>query len=440
MPLEALSVFSLTLRVLSTARLGVTTTADGSAPLNLVPPVVSGLLNVGDTLTVTDGVWAGPLPLTFNYQWFRDNGVTITPVGTDMNTYVLVAGDAGNNIFVQVFNTNPYGTTGQVSNTVGPVTSATSPPVNTVVPVVSGVVRFGNVLSCSSGTWTGAPAPVITYQWRRGGVAIPGATLSTRVVDGDDVRTVLDCLVTGTNLDPGSPVSVSSANTLASPWQPIFAVKPNVIIFDGLDPACHGGVGIGAPVPSMFSVRGTLLGSQALSASRATRTATGLDFSVDDYYAFLPTVAAYYNADTSYALHVSGLSGSTVKYFYSVASTSSPTIVRNARVAASASTSRNDHRTNATLMVGPPTADQHLVLRWEPSNSAIYDLSTGVSIFATVGGTPSTASFDSMNMGSNTVLSGYWQGTIRAWCVDATAWDTATVTIWRACALAAGAI
>lgn len=61
---------------------------------NTVAPVVSGTAGVGETLSVTDGTWAGS-PSTFTYQWKRDD-VAIS--GATSNTYVLVSGDAGNNI------------------------------------------------------------------------------------------------------------------------------------------------------------------------------------------------------------------------------------------------------------------------------------------------------------------------------------------------------
>ena len=40
-------------------------------------------------------------------------------------------------------------------------------PANTVLPVISGSTVVGNVLTTTSGTWTGFPAPTFTYQWQR---------------------------------------------------------------------------------------------------------------------------------------------------------------------------------------------------------------------------------------------------------------------------------
>ena len=57
-----------------------------------------------------------------------------------------------------------------------------SPPANTSAPVISGGVLVGQVLTCSQGTWSGAPITGYGYQWNRDGAAIPGANGSTYTV------------------------------------------------------------------------------------------------------------------------------------------------------------------------------------------------------------------------------------------------------------------
>lgn len=54
-------------------------------------------------------------------------------------------------------------------------------PVNTVAPVVSGTNVVGNILTVTTGTWTGSPAPTFAYWWKRNGspvapIPTPGAT------------------------------------------------------------------------------------------------------------------------------------------------------------------------------------------------------------------------------------------------------------------------
>lgn len=76
---------------------------------------------------------------------------------------------------------------------------AASPPVNTVAPVASGTARVGQTLSCTDGTWTGDATISYTYQWRRGGSNIGGATANTYLVTVADMGYAIDCMVTGTN-------------------------------------------------------------------------------------------------------------------------------------------------------------------------------------------------------------------------------------------------
>ena len=86
------------------------------------------------------------------------------------------------------------------------------PPANTVAPVISGTGVVGQTLSCSTGTWTGIPAPTYTYQWLRGVSDIPGATSSTYTLVQADATYTITCQVTATNT-VGS-ASVTSSNSL----------------------------------------------------------------------------------------------------------------------------------------------------------------------------------------------------------------------------------
>ena len=94
-------------------------------PANTVAPVASGTVTVGQTLSVTDGTWTGsPLPLTYTYQWQRDNlggGVYANIGGATANTYLLDVADVGCNVRAVVTGTNSAGATSANSNALGPV-------------------------------------------------------------------------------------------------------------------------------------------------------------------------------------------------------------------------------------------------------------------------------------------------------------------------------
>lgn len=90
-------------------------------------------------------------------------------------------------------------------------------PVNQVAPVLSGTFEVGEVVSCSTGTWSGSTPITYTYQWKRNGVDISGATSSTyTIVLADDTNT-LTCLVTATN-SVGSASQLSDARVVGSNW------------------------------------------------------------------------------------------------------------------------------------------------------------------------------------------------------------------------------
>lgn len=86
------------------------------------------------------------------------------------------------------------------------------PPVNTVLPVISGLAIENETLSTTTGTWTG-DGIVYTYQWLDDGVEIPGATSSTYRLTVAEIGAVISVRVTATN--SFGPVDATSAGTSA---------------------------------------------------------------------------------------------------------------------------------------------------------------------------------------------------------------------------------
>lgn len=92
--------------------------APGTVPANTVLPVISGTLNVGDTLSVTTGTWTGNPAPAYTYQW-RVNGSNV--LGATANSYVLLIGDTGFNVDCRVTATNIEGAANVLAVAVGPV-------------------------------------------------------------------------------------------------------------------------------------------------------------------------------------------------------------------------------------------------------------------------------------------------------------------------------
>ncbi len=98
-------------------------------------------------------------------------------------------------------------------------------PVNTVVPVISGNAYVGSTLTSTTGTFTGGDL-TYTYVWKRGGVAITGATASTYVLVTADLGTVTTVVVTATN-NVGA-ITGTSLGTAAVIATPVNTVLPSI--------------------------------------------------------------------------------------------------------------------------------------------------------------------------------------------------------------------
>ena len=72
-------------------------------------------------------------------------------------------------------------------------------PTNTVLPVISGLLERDETLTCSTGTWGGIGTINYSYQWKRDGENIDGATSNTYLLVAGDDYTFISCFVTGTD-------------------------------------------------------------------------------------------------------------------------------------------------------------------------------------------------------------------------------------------------
>lgn len=174
-------------------------------------PSVSGLAQVGETLTADPGVW-GPDGVEFAYAWLAD-GVPIE--GADGPTLVLDADLLDAEISVRVTGSKPgYGSESATSDEVGPVVAGL---LTVGKPTISGTPRVGAPLTAAPGVW--GPLPIdFTYQWFVGGEEVEGATEPTFVPRVGDVGKSVTVAVTGTK--PGyeteTVISDATAEVLAS--------------------------------------------------------------------------------------------------------------------------------------------------------------------------------------------------------------------------------
>ena len=153
-------------------------------------PTITGNAKVGVELTAVAGDWDAGTELAF--QWFVD-GVAVE--GASGTTYTPSVADAGSVITVEVTGTkSSYAPVTRASDGTDPV--ATADLTSTPTPVIRGTVRVGNSITVVPGTWD--LGTTLTYQWKRSGAAISGATAATYKVRSADHTHTITVTVTGT--------------------------------------------------------------------------------------------------------------------------------------------------------------------------------------------------------------------------------------------------
>jgi hypothetical protein len=198
----------------------VTGLIEGILPSNTVLPSVSGVLQEGQLLTASTGTWSGTTPISYSYQWQLCNALGKSCANISEATgssLKLVVGDIGDTIDVVVKATNVAGSTSVTSSVTGLIEGIL--PSNTVLPAISGVLKDGQLLSASTGTWSGTTPISYGYQWQLCNVLgkecanIAKATGSTYLLGLLDVGLPLRVVVTATNI-AGSTPATSNATGL----------------------------------------------------------------------------------------------------------------------------------------------------------------------------------------------------------------------------------
>lgn len=186
------------------------TTAYQGVVANTAAPQVTGTGVAGSALSVSTGTWT-PSPESYTYQW-RRNGLGISgAVGT---SYTPQVSDVGAAITCVVrAQKTAYGSANAISNAVTVTASGGAPALtSTAAPTLSGTATTGQTLTASGGTWS-APPDSYTYQWRRAGTAISGATAQTYVLQAADEGQAITCAVTAVKAGYTSATATSNAVT-----------------------------------------------------------------------------------------------------------------------------------------------------------------------------------------------------------------------------------
>jgi hypothetical protein len=218
----------------ASASSAATATVTATAPVNTAVPAITGTAKDGQTLTSTTGTWTGSATITYARQWRRcdSSGANCTDIsGATATTYVLVAADVGKTIRVVLTASNTAGNASATSTATATVTAAA--PANTAVPAITGTTKEGQLLSASTGTWTGSATITFSYQWQTCNssgascTAISAATLSSYRLASADVGKTVRAVVTATNAT-GNASATSAASAAITTGPPVTTTAPTV--------------------------------------------------------------------------------------------------------------------------------------------------------------------------------------------------------------------
>jgi Domain of unknown function (DUF5122) beta-propeller len=178
-------------------------TVEPLPPALLLPPQVVGEPWVGGQAICSTGLWSNA-PEGYRYRWFLDGAVVPGATGRELS---LNDSHLGHSIACEVTAENGAGDEVARSE---PVVVRVAPPINLASPLVSGVARVGERVSCDPGSWSGTEA--LAFGWLRDGVSIPGEVASTLQLTSRDLGRNVACRVTARG--PGGETMADSAPVL----------------------------------------------------------------------------------------------------------------------------------------------------------------------------------------------------------------------------------
>ena len=143
-----------------------TTVVGALLPVNLGLPSILGSLLEGQLLSALPGSWSGTQPISYAYQWLACNaaGESCSEIpGATAPTLKLLAGLIGDTVEVVVTATNAGGSTSATSSATSLVQGLL--PSNTAAPSILGSLLEGQLLSATTGSWSGTEPISYAYQW-----------------------------------------------------------------------------------------------------------------------------------------------------------------------------------------------------------------------------------------------------------------------------------
>ncbi|HTY95730.1 MAG TPA: hypothetical protein VMB91_01730 [Solirubrobacteraceae bacterium] len=233
-----------TVEVVVTATNGAGSTSATSSPTTVVEgllpsvgkgPEILGSLVDGQLLSATSGSWSGSEPITYAYQWLECNatGEKCAEISKATgSTLQLVTGLIGDTVKVVVTATNVAGSSSETSVPTSVIAGLL--PSNGEAPEVLGSLVDGQLLSASTGSWSGSEPIAYAYQWLECNAAgekcaeISKATGPTLQLISGLVGDTVKVVVTATNV-AGSRSETSAATSVIEGLLPSNGTAPEVL-------------------------------------------------------------------------------------------------------------------------------------------------------------------------------------------------------------------
>jgi hypothetical protein len=201
-------------------------------------PVITGVVQVGSTLTISNGTWINVIAPTFTYKWQRCSSLEISSCAdislATNTTYILSNADVAS--YIRGIVTVLVTANNLVATSASELTSQLiSEPTLITSPAITGIAITDETLTATTGSYNAYPAPTFSYQWQScitqdiaTCAPISGANQATYTLLAGNVGRYLRVMITATN-NLGGRVSPSALTTKVLATSIPEAISPPVV-------------------------------------------------------------------------------------------------------------------------------------------------------------------------------------------------------------------